>query len=49
VLAGIISHAVVFAVTAELPTLIAIAEVVVAILTLSVAIGPMLALEPLAV
>ena len=38
--AGIISHAVVLAVTAELPMLNAMAHVVVAIRTLSVAIGP---------
>ena len=40
VLAGMISHAVVLAVTAELPMLNAIADEVVAIRTLSVAIGP---------
>jgi hypothetical protein len=40
-----ISQAVRFAVTALLPTLTAIAEPVVAILTLSVASGPILALE----
>ena len=44
VLAGITSHAVVFAVTAELPMLNAIADEVVAIRTLSVAIGPILRL-----
>ncbi len=40
VLAGMISHAVVLAVTAALPMLNAIADDVVAILTLSVPIGP---------
>jgi hypothetical protein len=49
VFAGTISQAVVFALTALLPTLIAIAQVVVAILTLSVAIGPILADDPLGV
>ena len=41
-----ISHAVMLAVTAELPVLIAIAHEVVAIRTLSVAIGPKLAVVP---
>lgn len=44
-----ISHAVVLAVTAELPMLNAIADEVVAILTLSVPIGPIDAVDPLAV
>jgi hypothetical protein len=44
-----ISQAVRLAVTLASPTLIAIAEVVVAILILSVARGPMFALDPPAV